>query len=249
MGDVVENPAGRLFEILSTAKTAQDNLPIKQVWANTFEIDQNDTGALLLNVAEIINLVHLTKGEIQKLDGIDHKIYLRPFAKIERAFATTNLEAPWQAFKNHLDDATMVALQFCSDTLARQIGENKISKEELDTLLQEVDMLLSKILESGLPEEIKSFLVNNLENIRRSIITYRIRGASSLKHVLEGNIGSIYFHREQLEEAVKNEDNKEIFPKFFTVIDKLSRLVSFALSVKKLSAPIAHLLLGNEPSS
>ena len=137
MGSCSENPAGRLFKILTTAKAAKDNLPIKQVWANTFELDATDTSSLLLSVAELINLIRVTKNAIQKIEGIDHKIYLQPFNKIERALAVTNLEATWQSFKNHLDDATMVALQFCSDTLSRQAGEEEISKEDLDNLLKE----------------------------------------------------------------------------------------------------------------
>lgn len=246
MGSNFENPAGRLFKILTSAKLGKDNLPIKQVWANTFELDLNDTSSLLLSVAELINLIRLTKDAIQKIEGIDHKIYLQPFTKIERALAVTNLEANWKSFKNHLDDATMVALQFCSDTLSRQVGENEISKEDLDKLLKEVDALLAKVVKSKLPEEITAFLIDNLENIRRAILTYRIRGATALKHVLESSIGSIFFHRETVKAEYESKQGKTVFQGFFGIIGNLNKLVAFALKTKELAGPVVKLLIGSD---
>ncbi len=246
MGSSTENPAGRLFKILSEAKARNDSLPSRLVWANILKIDPTDISTILLNISELINLIHLTKNAIQKIDGINHEIYLKPFTKLEGAFASTNFEIGWSSFRGQLDDATMVALQFCSDTLSRQISENEISKEELDALLKEVNELLSMIIKSNLPEEIKSFLIDNLENIRRAIITYRIRGALSLKYVLESNIGSFYFHREQIDKVIKSGDGATIFPVFFRVVDKLNKLVSFAINTKKLASPMINLLLGND---
>ena len=243
-----ENPAERLLKILNTAILGKDNLSIKQVWANTFELDPNDTSSLLMSVAELINLVRLTKDAIQKIEGIDHKIHLQPFNKIEKALAITNLEASWQSFKVHLDDATMVALQFCSDTLSRQVQEIEIPKEKLDKLLQEVNALLAKVVDSELPGEVTDILIDNLENIRRAILTYRIRGATALKHALERGIGSLFFHQATLREEYESNQGKVIFSDFFNVIDRLKNLVSFALQTKKLVGPVVKMLLGSDLS-
>ena len=127
--------------------------------------------------------------------------------------------------------------------LLKEVVE-EVVKEELEKLLKEVEILLEKVIKSKLPEEVIVFLIDNLENIRKAILTYRIRGATALKHVLEGSIGSIYFHHETIKGEHEGKQAKTIFQGFFGIIDNLNKVVEFALQTKKLAGPVVKLLLG-----
>lgn len=244
MSNNIDNPAGRLLNILITARGQKDNIPVKQVWANVFGLKADDTGSILFMVAELINLTKNTQEEIQKLEDINHSIYLQPFKKIETAFAVANLETQWSSFKAHITQDTIVALQFCSDTLSRKIGETEIPKEELDALLKDIELLTSSVTQSVFTDDFKAFLIDNLENIRKAILTYRIRGANALKKVFESSIGSICLYQDQIKEENKSKPEQKILSKFFSIVSGLNTLVALALKTKELAGPIAKLLLG-----
>lgn len=239
-----DNPAGRLLNILLSVRAEKDNVPVKQVWAKEFGLSPDDTGSVLFMVAELIALIKNSQEAIQKIEDINHTIYLKPFRNIEKAFAVSNLENNWSSFKNHITSDTIVGLQFCSDTLSRKIGESEIPQEQLDKLLVEVESLLVTLINSNYPEDFKVFLVDNLENIRKAILTYRIRGAVELKKVLENSIGTICMHHEQIVEHNKFSSDDKTLSRFFDIVSGLKNLVGLALKTKELAAPIAKFLLG-----
>ncbi|WP_407547352.1 hypothetical protein [Vibrio parahaemolyticus] len=52
---VKSDAAGRLLDILTEAKSKSEKLRARQVWASVFNIPENDSGSLLLMLAELIS--------------------------------------------------------------------------------------------------------------------------------------------------------------------------------------------------
>ena len=107
---VKNNPAGRLHDLLRLAKQQGSKLPVRTVWAKVFDIEPADTGILLQMLADLITLVSETKISIERLDDVDHEIYLKPFAKIEKFFSQVNLDAAWEPWLKQLDEPTLYGL-------------------------------------------------------------------------------------------------------------------------------------------
>lgn len=238
------NPAGRLHGILTEALPLQANKPARQAWAKVFKIDVSATGKLLYDLAELTELLRLSRERIEQIEGIDHDLHLQPIEKLEDAFATMNVNAAWNDFKAHLDDATMVGLAFCANTLSQHYKEGEIEGEALESLLDEAEALRKIVLESDLDERLRAVLVENIESFRHAILQYRIRGAEGLLRAVELSIGALVRWRDEF----KQRGECEAVRGFWTFLLKIDRIAGTALKVKQLLGGVANYLLGNEVS-
>ena len=236
---VKSEPAGRLYDILSAARECNENEKSRDVWAKVFEVDPADTGELLKMLAELIDLVAETKAALGRLEDIDHKVYLRPFKQIEAALSQTNLDANWKPWRNRLDEPTLYGLQFASDKLSRVMGYTEISAEDIVKIHEELDGLTKSVLDSELNEDLKTFLIRNLEGLRQALIAYRIRGVDGLEQEVARNLGSILLHKDQIQAAP---DQKPVWDRYSRFLDSVNKTVSTAKSAKSLLPPVLKLI-------
>lgn len=244
MSDISTNPAGRLHDLLRAAQSKSDKEPARNVWAAVFGVDPKDRGQLLKMLADLIDLVHDTKAALERLDGIDHGLFLRPFKKIETALSRLNLDATWNNWKQHLDEPTLQALQFCSHELGKSVAVGRIDEEELSNILGEVERLSKKVIEIDLPVRLKETLASNLEKTRYAILVYKIRGIDGIEEELERGLGSLFLHRDAIENAQDDEQSKGTLKAFVDILVRLHKIVAFARDTKELVAPTIDRLIG-----
>jgi hypothetical protein len=240
---VKNNPAGRLHEILVKVKQKSGSQPTRKVISELFDVSENDTGQILLIWADLINLVSDAREALANLENIDHNIYLRPFGKIEKILATINLNQSWDQFSKQIDEATLFGLQFCSDTLGRSIGQSAIEDKNILELKNEINILIEKVLKTGLEKEIKSLIVTNLGNIQRAFIVYQINGIDGIKKEFERTIGSLVLHHSEIKNSQSEKDNQSVSD-VFTFLEKLNTIISAAQNVSAMSGPIFKLICG-----
>lgn len=238
--EVKNNPAGRLFDILDSARRQNGKESARKAWASVFEIDPSDTSALLQMLAELINLAGETKASIQKLDDVDHELHLKPFTKIEALLSRISLDSNWDNWKNQLDEVTLYGLQFSADKLSRRSGFSKLPEDEINSIRAAADDLFNVVSDSDLPVELKALLLRNLESIRRAFATFKLQGIDGIHNEIERSFGSILLHRDAIK-ASKVED-QEIWEAFFNLVDRLNKLVALARNSTVLAAPAIQAL-------
>lgn len=234
-----DNPAGRLVAILEHARKQSGNKKSRDVWGEVFGVEPKDTANLLYMYAQLIQLIRTAKDAVEQVDDVDHSIYLKPFSKLERVFAKANLEGGWQGTRNEIDDATVVALQFCADMLSRERGEGEIDEELLTELSEGVSELLEMVMASDLPDSLRIVLVENLEAVRRAILEYRLRGAEGLRRALETAIGSLIRHSEEM----KKYKEKPSVKRYIEILGRLNEVVAVGLKTRELLAPVVKYFL------
>lgn len=243
--DIQNNPAGRLYDLLDAARQYPSEEKTKTVWANVFGLPENDTGALLKNLADLIDLVHKAKSSIVRLSDVDHKLYLKPFENIEALLCHLNFETHWENWRNRLDDFTLYGLQFGADRLARSSGVTPIKDDQIEALRKELDDLISHVLESTqLPPDLKKLFLRNLEALRQAWSTYRIRGVEGLEQEVERSCGSILLHKEQIRSAPANSAERKLWEGLLKFVDRLNKTVVLAKNTKGLAGPqlVEHLM-------
>ena len=154
---------------------------MREVWADVFFTEARNTVDVLHYVAEVVQLTRDCRKIAAMLPDVDNKLYLAPFIAIETAFVNLNFDEPWEAFCRRIDDSTMTGLQFCSDYLSREVGEGPIDDDLLNLQLV-VGNLLETVIAADIDDGLKEALVRALEDIRRAILEYRIRGADGLRN-------------------------------------------------------------------
>ena len=243
--EVQNNPAGRLYDLLDAARQYPSDEKTKTVWANVLGVPENDNATLLKMMADLIELVRKAKSSIVRLSDIDHKLYLKPFENIESLLCNLNFETHWENWRNSLDERTLYGLQFGADRLARSSETSAIKDDQLETLRTELDDLISHVLESHLPPELKKLFLRNLEALRQAWSTYRIRGLEGLEYELERSCGSILLHKEQIRSSPANSAERKLWEGFLKLVDRLNKQVTLAKNVKGFGgAPLVEHFMG-----
>jgi hypothetical protein len=243
--EVQNNPAGRLYDLLDAARQYPSDEKTKTVWASVLGVPENDTATLLKMLADVIDLVRKAKSSIVRLSDIDHKLYLKPFENIETLLCHLNFETHWENWRNRLDDFTLYGLQFGADRLARSSDATPIKDDQLEALRTELDDLISHVLESHLPPDLKKLFLRNLEALRQAWATYRIRGLEGFEQELERSCGSILLHKDQIRSSPANSAERKLWEGFLKLVDRLNKQVTLAKNVKGFGgAPLVEHFMG-----
>ncbi|MBU2986805.1 hypothetical protein KO528_15680 [Saccharophagus degradans] len=234
------NPAGRLHKILSQAKSRPDKAKVRDVWAMVLGVDQND--ALVTRaVVELYSLSNEIQLLIKMNEQLNHKLYLKSFSSIDRAFFPLNLSANWNSVKQHLHDEALTRLQFCAEQLSDFYAEDTLSEEDLAEIIEKTESLFKAVYSSSLPGALRLSLLEEVERLRSAISMYRIKGAKGLKETLQGTIGAVIANQVELQSA--SENNPDVLKRLGELIDKLDSFTTRAMKLKKLlTKPIRFLI-------
>lgn len=239
----INNPAGRLHEILTKAleikQVRYNNTSATEVLAEALEIDSNDPRDFFQGLTNLYNLVKDTKLAIERLKDINHELYLRPIQNIEKALGTKDLgNVEWKTIRGIIQSDTMALLEVCADALSRKDAETVIDQEHLSELQNEVRLLLEKTMEADLTDEIKSFIFEKLQSIEQAIINYRFYGSAALQKAIEASIGAAIRHGEQIKEKQEN----PVVARFFDIILKADSLLRVIVNTKQLSPGVKQVV-------
>lgn len=240
---VKSDAAGRLLDILTEAKSKSEKLKARQVWASVFEIPENDSGSLLLMLAELIRLSDQTKKQLTEIDDIDHQLFLKPFVNVERILSTLNLEASWHPSKQLLDDVTIYGLNICSDKLSRVHQATSLSAEDFDKIKSMLEQLSDEVLASDFEPPLKEIFIRNLEGLRQSLLLYKINGIDGIEQQIQLNIGTLMFNKEKIKSSNVG-SNEGIVNNYFGLLEFINKTLDTARQVDRLAGNSISKLLG-----
>ncbi len=186
------NPAARLLEIINKARSIPGNVSTGDGWAKLFDLNSKDLPEILLRISDLFQLIYETRRAVEELNDYDHQLYLRPIDKVVSAFTTIRFDIEWAHIINQFDETTLYGLSICSDVLSKYSKEQPIDEETIKALLKDVNDLQEDVLKSGLPDELRSFLLEQLEKLRSALLNYRVFGSKRLKSTLESITGAVF---------------------------------------------------------
>ncbi|MEM5623729.1 hypothetical protein AAHB56_30925 [Bacillus thuringiensis] len=189
----------------------------------------------------MLNLFQTTKEYIKNNERLNTTKNLNFLRSIEKALYSINFDGNMSSFTQHLDKETLTALYYMGENMnfIYDLNETTIDSEEINSLVNEVNELIDNITTANLPEEVKTILFTNLNNIRTSLISYKVSGIEGMKTALEQTIGSLFMNNEVITPVAQDENVKGVF----NIIDKMNTVLSTGVAVKDLVGPIMGLLL------
>lgn len=187
----INNPAARLLEFAENAKMIDGNLSQKEGWGRLCQHDPNDLHAIFLDMISVIENIRATRKAIDELDDTyDHDLYLKPIVVLEQLPGQMYGNLTWAHIINHFDVTTMHGLAVTADVLSRLSNETPMSPEQQKSLIEQVDVLIKDVMDSDFPDELKGFLLEQLERFRSALLNYRIFGQDRLKEAIEMATGA-----------------------------------------------------------
>lgn len=184
------NPAGRLLEVCNKFHGMPNGTSIRTAWAKILGIDETDIPSLLNRIGVAISLISSTKKAVMSLPDLDHGLFLSWEGPLNEAFSRLNLGGEnIVGIDKLLAPEVLKALAFCNAELSKRKPEPQADPNELAKLLEEVKILLDDVLESDLPSDIKTFVLEKLNALERAIELYTLSGIKPIEEVVESMLG------------------------------------------------------------
>lgn len=238
----INNPAGRYYEFLRRAKGKQDDLKVRQVWAQVLSEEESDDSAITKKVIELYQLGEEVKSLIRMSEGVNEELYLSSFPQIEKAIFPLNLNSVWKPQKQQLTDGVLTRLQFCSEFLSSIYTEEQLQKEDLDQITTLIEQLFASVIDSSLEGGIRLTLLEEIERLRTALSMYKIKGAKGLKQSLQSTIGMVVANQADLTKAAKSD--ADVIERLGQLIDKIDSFTAKALKVHRVLTKPVQFLLG-----
>jgi hypothetical protein len=229
------NPASRLLVILNAARRVNGASSCRRAWGEVFGISEIDTeDGLIIVISRLVALRKLfneTESVLRSIPNLNEELFISPIPRLAKVVSWNSLTDTFSTYQNHLNVADMTALKFAENQLSlyEEFTENSIPADELQSIINDINGLYESIINSGLPAELKESLLDLLQEIRRGIHEYRIRGYVALREALTKSVGVIAANRESIEE---NSNEPEIIS-LRSVLEKLDGMATFATNKKR----------------
>jgi hypothetical protein len=180
----LDNPAGRLLNLIEKLKNHRMNDLAIQAWAAVLGIPANDTFAILVRLGRIIALPKIIKDAISTIPDIDLNLFLSWMPALEGAFQAHSLSAPLAHFLNPISQEAIVRLQFCADRLSQSRPEKLLDPKDLQDLRHHFFSIRSELVGSNLPADLRAFIETHLNEIIDALQDYEFLGVAPLERAL-----------------------------------------------------------------
>ena len=240
------NCAYRLYEILSQITAIEDvNKPMEDIWGELLDISALDRKAILKAQIELLELIEEVNVQIKNVGVSNSAIYtnhLNVFAN--KFFGLHPKNNNIQQLRAIIPPRVIEQAQMCSDLLssnpASAGGEKRLSDEQLNDLLHEVQTLSNLVFEVEIDNELKAYLVTCLSKFEAAIKMYRLHGSEGFIEFLQGQMGSLYFHQDVLKKT--DDESKKVKDAFFGLIGKVNDMVQFAQNTSALLPEVTNVV-------
>lgn len=112
-----DNPAGRLFVILSNLKGQPTETPLFTAWAKALGIEP-EVPKIFTALARLHDSLTEIERSIRQQD-VDHDIYLRYFPQIREVLSVPNLALSVNSANVRMSESVLTSLEFCSERLSK----------------------------------------------------------------------------------------------------------------------------------
>lgn len=239
----MNNSAGRLYHIIDEIKNNNSisSTPYT-VLAKVFNVSKDDKAVIIENYSEVFQLTKTLKEDILQVTNINHERYLQPINIVLDALSSIELNSTngLSKFVNKIDENVMTRLEFCSDTLSREIGEHSISEDELNELCNNVNNLIESVNNMKINDDLKALFLKNLTNIRSAIENYKLWGTKGLQSVIDSSFGSILLRGD----LVTSEEERSTGKKIVGYIFEINNVINAGKKIYETLEPVIKFFIG-----
>lgn len=249
--DISGNPANRLLMILNEAKDICErscniltniNLEVKDVWAKVFNIREDDDEKIFLGIVQVIKQIEIIKEAIDKIESNSKCELIKSTIELEKKIMNMKLNDSYRIISQVLTEESLTAIRGISFALDCRNQYCFVKEEELIEFRNKIESLKTELDELKLTEEIRSIIIENLNNIYSMIEDYKLYGTEGIKASAQKGYGKILLSKSISEEVSKNSEFNKFIHKNLALFASVNTAVTFSKNVAPvLSEGINHL--------
>lgn len=192
----MNNPAGRLLNILTIGKEHTKNEAARTAWATILDVPSDKQYLLIGRIGKVFALADDINEELQRIDNIDVTRFMSWTTYLEKSFSNCHLDNPWHSFINQISESALDYLHMSSSMLSTNRPQPVLDEGKLKEIYDEATNLASKILSSDLPAELKKYFIEQLRKICTAIEEYKITGSAEVVEIIEATFGKAVLNSE-----------------------------------------------------
>ncbi len=236
-----DTAAGRAFILLRKAMQQPPNQNVRQTWAATFGISANDDTEIRYRLSLLLGQLGTAQREFYRAEATD---FQDPFPILLATVASMNLDETWAA-RAKVFSGNLTALALASYICASDLKKQVVETEKISEWRTEVDGLISEILESGVPQELKETLSGHLNAVRDALLYYQIRGTDGLQDAVLASWGALFLNAPQVKAAAGRADPKKKTPiqRMLDLLRQISQSIKVVRELQKIAPEAMAVLL------
>lgn len=187
------NPASRILSVYDKAMAYNvgNGVPFLQLWGSVLGIAENadhtHEDAVTVSLMAIRDEIGLAKLRLAEA-GCPAGLYAQYFEQVRGIASSTLLHQDWKGHKPGLQSDVRLALAWAAWVLPDD--EDRISAEEVGSLMIELDALAASLEQADLPSLTRTFVVRQIDLIRSALRLYAIQGIAPIEKAWEQSLGS-----------------------------------------------------------
>ncbi len=225
--DKINNPAERLLQIVNNGKNHNGGRPVIDIWSEILSTSASDYSLLIRRIGYVMDLPSQIKLKIESLGEYDPNIYLKWLPNVENAFKSVHFQMQWSQFISNFDGTVMYGLEVSSDLLSRKSPEPTADNKTLNSILTDLEDLISKSIQVDAPPILKDIILENLIKIKHSIEEYSIRGIIPIQREFNSFLATTVMQN-NMDWKPPSED--PFWEKFWKTMARVGIIVSIAAS-------------------
>jgi len=225
-----DNAARRLHRVLKcAANKGEGHLQTYYAIARALDIDDPDANRhLFTNFFVLLHDVEHNIRQLKKVSDLDE--YIDAVKEVQSILLLGMFQEKWETSFSRLDSQGLIKLlNACANFIDHEQLNPSLSAEQLQEYLEQCEALLQEVMNSDLPDDMKTFLIIRLEEICSAIRHYSIGGTERLRTVVEANIGGIILRSAGISPKIKD---KLLFSKIFSWLFTLGGVLDLAANTQ-----------------
>lgn len=209
----VNNPAGRLLAVMERAGSVSLKNSGANAWQQVLRDDDEEPlelHSLLERLARVVVLPAGIRHEVGSIDNVKHDLYLRHVGVWEQAFSSRiRFDAQLSHFMELFKPEHVYCLETCDELLSRERPEPVLSSDFVGQVVQDLDELRGRVVQSDLDHDVRKFLLTGLDRMREALRHYRFSGVPPVIDALEASLGAAHLQPDVLKRSKETDLGNE----------------------------------------
>ncbi|MEW1738816.1 hypothetical protein AB0346_22975 [Nocardia beijingensis] len=231
---IPNNPATRLAVIMENLRSQAANQSIRESFMNI--LNCHDEVEFFRAFGYLQRLPETIETAVQQYVDPEHYELDQLLAwrgPIEDALLNAcSLNSATSNVTNKYQPSDIAVLKHCGYALSAAGVERRVDQETFDQLRSLIQALEDELMASeGVPNDLKDFILEQLDRIRRALRDFNLRGPEALNEILEQVTGSVIANRDVVIDA--NEESQSVIAKLGDIISLVEKAGNAATSLAK----------------
>jgi len=241
--DAPNNPAARLHALLKALKGQNATTNLVNAWSVIFALQEEPGGrnhfTFLRRYGKFLALPGRARAALSAVPDLDFELYSRWVPKLNDALLASPFNSIVGGFFNIFQNSDLDYLQFCADGLSSKRPEKTVDAGALTDIVKDLEQLRRDTEAAAVEQELKTYILDELDDIKSAIQDYQIDGFESLERGVERAFGSLLLKTTQ----TATWKDHELWRRFCRVLSRLFVVISAANAAITLPHNIQTLLI------